>query len=240
MNDIHNVLWTSGWDSTYRVLELLLLEKQSVQPYYVVDHRRLSTSREIRAMDEIRRALEKHDEAAYKRLAPPILIQRSSILPNEQITRTYEALRTQGHFGDQYDWLTRMAHQHDIRKLELCVHSVDKFADFSKDPIFSVFSFPSLGLTKLDMRKRASEGGFLPLMEMTWFCHWPIRDKPCGYCNPCRYTREEGLDYRLPPQTWLREKEFRLRKWMRRMIATWSSRWKRFLCIFFSKPRVER
>ena len=29
------LLWTGGWDSTYRLLDLLLVQKQHVQPYYV-------------------------------------------------------------------------------------------------------------------------------------------------------------------------------------------------------------
>jgi len=35
-------------------------------------------------------------------------------------------------------------------------------------------------------------------MEMTWFCHRPVRGKPCGLCAPCVYTIEEGLARRVP------------------------------------------
>ena len=31
------------------------------------------------------------------------------------------------------------------------------------------------------------------MISKTWFCHNPIRGKPCGYCNSCMYTIEEGL-----------------------------------------------
>jgi hypothetical protein len=35
-------------------------------------------------------------------------------------------------------------------------------------------------------------------MELTWFCHRPIRGEPCGVCNPCIYTIQEGLGVRVP------------------------------------------
>lgn len=49
------------------------------------------------------------------------------------------------------------------------------------------------------MGKIAEENGFGSIMEMTWFCFAPTwRKTPCGYCNPCKYTREEGLGRRVP------------------------------------------
>jgi hypothetical protein len=35
-------------------------------------------------------------------------------------------------------------------------------------------------------------------MDMTWFCHTPVRGRPCGICAPCVYTIEEGLARRVP------------------------------------------
>ncbi len=31
-----NVLWTGGWDSTFRVLDLVLHQKATVQPHYLL------------------------------------------------------------------------------------------------------------------------------------------------------------------------------------------------------------
>ena len=31
------LLWTGGWDSTFRLLSLLLREQREVQPYYILD-----------------------------------------------------------------------------------------------------------------------------------------------------------------------------------------------------------
>ena len=48
------------------------------------------------------------------------------------------------------------------------------------------------------MRAEAQRAGLEPCMELTWFCHRPIDDEPCGVCNPCIYTIEEGLGDRVP------------------------------------------
>ena len=52
---VHRVLWTGGWDSTFRVLELVLHWKVSVEPHYVIFHP--SAPQEMAAMDAIRQAL---------------------------------------------------------------------------------------------------------------------------------------------------------------------------------------
>lgn len=43
------ILWTGGWDSTFRVVELSL-KNQTIQPLYCVDKNRKSIDKEIEAM----------------------------------------------------------------------------------------------------------------------------------------------------------------------------------------------
>jgi len=74
----------------------------------------------------------------------------------------------------------------------------EKFLDTDEYTIFGRFSFPILNLTKLDMNRLARERGWQEIMLQTWFCHRPVKDKPCGRCNPCRYTVEEGMGFRIP------------------------------------------
>jgi hypothetical protein len=45
--DVINLLWTGGWDPTYRLLELLLIEDQMVRPHYIVDPECESIANEI-------------------------------------------------------------------------------------------------------------------------------------------------------------------------------------------------
>ena len=49
-----NILWTSGWDSTFQLLNLLLVEKKQVQPYYIMFSQRKSLRRELQAIEEIK------------------------------------------------------------------------------------------------------------------------------------------------------------------------------------------
>ncbi len=67
--------------------------------------------------------------------------------------------------------------------------------------LFQQFRFPIFSCTKVEMQRVAREHGFADLMEMTWFCYSPTRRmEPCGRCNPCRYTAEEGLSRRILPR----------------------------------------
>ena len=47
------------------------------------------------------------------------------------------------------------------------------------------------------MRRYYIDNKYEDIMNLTWFCHTPIDGKPCGKCNPCRYTIEEGLRERF-------------------------------------------
>ena len=57
------IFWTSGWDSTFRVLQLLLVGRRRVQPYYLIADMRASSDVERARMDAIREALFKRDSS---------------------------------------------------------------------------------------------------------------------------------------------------------------------------------
>ncbi|MFO7857943.1 MAG: hypothetical protein R6V11_03385, partial [Ectothiorhodospiraceae bacterium] len=48
------VFWTGGWDSTFRVLDLVLHQGEHVVPFYVRDETRQSIEQETRVMDRLR------------------------------------------------------------------------------------------------------------------------------------------------------------------------------------------
>ncbi len=50
------LLWTGGWDSTFRLLHLVIVEGHAVQPYYMIDrlHYRPGVPEEQDAMRRIR------------------------------------------------------------------------------------------------------------------------------------------------------------------------------------------
>lgn len=219
------VLWTGGWDSTYRVLDLVINKKEKVQPFYVLDERRASTDMEIMTMERIKNMIVEIDPNYSNKITNTVTIDRSTIPENDSITNDYKRLREQSHLGDQYDWLARYTSDSGIFDLELCVHKDDTVEGFIKNDvkliqedndkyyklveepsqpelkIFSYYHYPLFDMTKLEMEEKAKESGFQHIMEATWFCHAPYKGKPCGMCNPCKYTREEGLGRRVPTLT---------------------------------------
>ncbi|UOQ94433.1 7-cyano-7-deazaguanine synthase [Halobacillus shinanisalinarum] len=238
----HNVLWTGGWDSTFRVLNLVIDKNEKVQPYYVLDPVRPSTEMELRTMASIKRQLEKDFPEARKNICSTIEIKKEDIPLSDDFTREYNKLASSDHLGDQYDWLGRYAISENLDHLELAVHLHDKVQGLIQDdaykvdeendhyyrvkeepsrPEYSIFHpyrFPLLELSKLDMEKAAKESGYQHLMEMTWFCHTPKKNgTPCGLCNPCKYTRNEGLQRRVPEPSKAEEFKYFLFKVKRRL-----------------------
>lgn len=222
---IHKVLWTGGWDSTFRVLDLILNKKTTVQPFYIFDENRLSTKMELYTMDLIKKMVANLDTELAENLLETQYINMVDIPTNSDITEAYEILAKQSHLGNQYDWLARYCDYNNITNIELCIHKDDTVEGFiNKDvklinteidhyyvlkekpsqeelKIFSYFHYPLFKFSKLDMEQKATESCFQHIMEETWFCHSPINNKPCGMCNPCKYTREEGLGRRVPNPT---------------------------------------
>lgn len=88
----HRVLWTGGWDSTYRVLDLVINKKRNIQPYYVLDERRKSTNMEIKTMEIIKEMIKYIDETASNRILETIYVNRDQIKENNNITNSYKLL----------------------------------------------------------------------------------------------------------------------------------------------------
>ena len=213
------MLWTGGWDSTFRLLDLTITQGREVQPHYVRDELRRSTGAELAAMDRILDALRaQYPEAAMRVRPVDSSATVASLPPDEVVTASLARLKEHGHLGDQYEWLARFAAEREIDGLELSIHRDDRAAGFldghvyvdgdahvlEDDPsnpdlaIFGRFRFPLFDITKVQMQGIATAAGWAHLLELTWFCHRPERGKPCGLCAPCRYTREEGLGRRVP------------------------------------------
>lgn len=218
-NEAANLLWTGGWDSTFRLLDLVLIRKRPVQPFYVVSPVRKSSELEISTMDKIRNLLyEKHPESRPL-LLPAVYKKVEEIKTDDAITQQYKRLAASQHLGNQYDFLARFADEAGIDALELSIHKDDHAQKFLQayvvkegdnyrlqdNPsyedlkLFKHFRFPILELTKLDMERIAAKHNFLDLLNETVFCHTPLKNgTPCGHCNPCRYTIAEGLKRRVP------------------------------------------
>jgi tRNA(Ile)-lysidine synthase TilS/MesJ len=216
---VARLLWTGGWDSTFRLLQLLLVEGRTVQPYYVIDRVKLRPggAAERRAMQTIREAFGKRHPQARDRLHPTIECSLEDVAPDARISNYYEQSLKFGFIGGQYEWLARFCAQRGIDDMELSIHRDDKarelianlidssrvrldarFAGDGRYELFKAFRFPLFDWSKEQMRAEARRAGFEQFMDLTWFCHRPIRGEPCGTCNPCIYTIQEGLGDRVP------------------------------------------
>jgi hypothetical protein len=219
-----NLLWTSGWDSTFQLLRLLLKYRLPVTPYYLEDSTRASAATELRAMQRIRETL--HDEFPETRelLRPLRTFGVAELGRDEEISEALRVVRTRSYIGSQYEWLALFCKQHGISEIELSVHVDDKvqallapfvrfgdqagkYRNFRVDPchagtaeymLFRYFSFPLFQIDKRAMAREAEREDWSWIMDMTWFCHRPVRGRPCGACAPCVYTIEEGLAWRVP------------------------------------------
>lgn len=139
------------------------------------------------------------------------------------ISLAWETLRKSDFFGSQYEWLACFATEH--QGIELSVHEddkavilINKYGKLKKcnDPvlgeynivdrkksdtnivkIFGDYPLPLVSWTKLKTKEYYLANGYEDVMNLTWFCYNPIKDKPCGTCNPCMYTIEEGMRERF-------------------------------------------
>lgn len=237
------LLWTGGWDSTFRLLQLLLVHNRMVQPYYIIDSDRLSTGIEIRTMKKIKRQLFEKHVKTRNLLLPTIFKELFDILLNQEVTARFERILKHNFMGSQYEWLARFCSEANIEEIELSIHIDDQAhkilesfviqADTEKDrcyklnkifrgsdeyELFRFFSFPIFNLTKPDIQNIARNEGFEDIMSLTWFCHKPrANSRPCGVCNPCIYTIEEGLGSRIPFLSRIRY-YLRIRSRVRRLL----------------------
>ncbi|WP_314035723.1 hypothetical protein [Dietzia sp. CH92] len=215
-----HILWTSGWDSTFCVVSALLDSDDLVQPWYVLDSDRRSSSIELKRMGELSEMIARDYPHAAERLLPVTVVRVGEIPRDRLVEEQYFALHSEYGIGGQYDWLARLAKWKNL-KLELSVlHGAGASGAFSEylkpamsgrykmaapedSPLelYERFLFPLYGRSKIDMADEARQRGFETIMNHTWFCFNPISGRPCGYCTPCRQAIEEGLGYRVPTRT---------------------------------------
>lgn len=219
-----NLLWTGGWDSTFRLLELLLLHRVQVVPHYLKDPTRASTQTELSTMARIGDHLREMYPQTRALLQPLRIAEVGDVAEDPEIAAALQEIRKRVFIGSQYAWLPAFCKQNGVVDMELGVHIDDKVqalvrpfamefehpagyrsirvdprhADSAEFRLFRYFGFPLFHLDKVRMGQRADAEGWGAIMDMTWFCHSPAHGRPCGICAPCVYTIEEGLAHRIP------------------------------------------
>lgn len=215
------LLWTGGWDSSFRLMQLLLLERRAVQPIYVLTPDRTTARLELRAIERMRDGLR-------PRLADPALLRPLQILlasdhrPTSWQRAAFDAIRARAHLGTQYLALAGVAETQGWRDVEVSVErytSPDGLSAWSRmlmdspgvlgqrpeAQLLKYWSFPVMHLTKEDMGQIAAQEGFLDLLRLRWFCHDPVGEKACGRCRPCRLANRDAVDFAPPALSLARE-----------------------------------
>ncbi len=224
MAKVNNVLWTGGWDSTFRVIKLYRLGV-TIQPIYVIDHNRASSKKELEVIKQLSNSIPLKFSKSKGQILPLKVIKRKDIPSNLFLKLLHKPLKSKKKIGKQYYWLACMIRKYKFANLEVSLHNedLDKFfhinqlikikdeklgiswvinpekVGFKRKHLFVNMRFPLAAITKPEMKTIAQENDFIDLMELTWFCH-KSNKKPCGNCNPCKQCIRDGFGYRLEQQ----------------------------------------
>ena len=217
-----NLLWTGGWDSTFRLLQILLIENKSVKPFYVIDHKRKSLDMELKAMSAIKLMLLNDYPFTRDLIYPTIYFNISDIMYNKAFTDIRPKVIGSYAKRSQDLWFIYLANYLGITDFEFCMEKQSytegefrpliltdsignghdcRLRDNLKDKDligYKCMRFPLLDLTKSDMKQIAADTGFLYILEKTWFCHFPKFGYPCGICFPCQLVMLNKLNDRMP------------------------------------------
>lgn len=229
-----NVLWTGGWDSTYRIVQLSR-EDCIIQPVYIINKRRESLKEEQRAINEIYSLLKEKKETIAVLLPVKELVRQDFVIPKE-ITNSYNNILKTRKIGSQYEWLAYASRliddleisfeksekpgatdlliesaKFDVIEDENPVMACYRLSDDNDLDVLNIFgrlNFPIniYNRTKQDFLEDFKKWDCLDIAEKTWFCSQPINGKPCGYCSPCRDVINEGLEFRMPEESMKRYK----------------------------------
>jgi len=186
---------------------------------------------ELNAIKNILEIIRDNKETKCEML-PLEYIKKDNRIDDKQISDAFKRLLLNDFMGSQYEWLGWFSNYH--KGIELSIHEDDKAIKIinkygrlklvsdkiignyyildennsSEDvsTVFKNYHFPLAKLTKLDMEKIYLQWDCKNIMNMTWFCFNPINGRPCGICNPCKYSIGEGMRWRFTKMALLRYK----------------------------------
>ncbi len=222
-NSVVNIFWTGGWDSTFRILQLLITKKRNVQPFYIIDQERKSLNAEFKAMSAIKSALFERYPYTKKLLRPTIIRNLSEMNSDQNSLSDLKQIAKSYSLGCQYSWQAYYCNEIGVNDMELStqkpgstyelVSNESIFLTEGDDSFYAIdkqskesdlytllkyFRFPLLEYTKIEMYQEALDSGYEDILELTWFCHRPIHgNMACGTGRPCCIVLEQGLGRRV-------------------------------------------
>lgn len=205
------VFWTGGYDSTYRLCELLIVEQKIVRPVYVaynLDSSHISDFwvrknrlQEYEAMEKVRQYIIQKFPFTKKRFLPTWYITEDIHNPHFDKKFLKLNLFPKKRAVHQYMHLSKIAYHHkiyiDIGVLGL--HSKSKFAKFlnknvslrgqlgvDKEHPLHYLRFPLLRQSKKNLCSYSKQNMFSEILQMSWSCWFPKDNEVCGKCPMCR------------------------------------------------------
>ncbi|MEL1241952.1 adenine nucleotide alpha hydrolase family protein [Flavobacterium flavipallidum] len=219
MNSI-NLLWTSGWDSTFRLLQIILIEKKTVQPIYIIDKTRKSLKVELERIELIKGKIKQLYPESYQYILPVWYVDEEITINNE-IAESSKYINSFIRLGKQYSWLAQFCKNHKLNNIEisndknlnknsLTYFLMNNYIETNYESttnkekynhthtVFQYFSFPVAKISKREMLHITRDNKWDAIMNLTWFCHKPKNKKPCGRCVPCINVIKKGMGFRIP------------------------------------------
>ena len=229
-------MWTGGWDSSFRVIQLSRVNGVSIQGIYISGDGRGSEEKEINAINTIIEMLNIRKETRAE-LRPLQIIDKKDIPVNKDISDAYDRIRKEIKIGTQYDWLARFANINQGVELGAVLpdgefsgvrETIERYGGFTKDgdtykldiakatddckKIFGNFEFPLAFTKETAMVEIIKEWGYEDIMSHIWFCHTPYKGRVCGVCRPCEQKMEGNMDFLLPKDAQKRYKKTKVLK----------------------------
>lgn len=228
-----SLMWTGGWDSTFRLVELSF-EEVNVFPVYILEPNRKSKDIELLRMGQILEAL-RNKPLTKANIHDVEIVKLESIAKDDEITQAYRLIHEKTHLGSQHEWLAWLGKTKPGMEIGTeagnpeTSHIIDAIETFGKltiengvgrlDPqestkegmlVLGWFTYPLITRTERDMLQQIRQWGYEDIMQNIWFCHGPIKGKPCGLCHPCDVKMESGMQFLLPKKAQQRYKMRRL------------------------------
>ena len=212
---VYDLLWTGGFDSTFRLCQLAKEEKM-VQPYYIMNPQRHSTALEIKAQQNILDFL--NQKGLGNTILPVQYVELNSIPFNIEISNSFETIQKKFFMLPQFRWLSAFSKMH--KGIELCnekpprsvsaIHNIfywkatlknDEFGRTVLDKeksdatiffFFGDFSYPILDKTEIEMFSLLKEWGLADVIDLIRFCDME-QEEPCGICPCCVGKWDVGI-----------------------------------------------
>ena len=221
-----NVFWTSGLDSTFRIVELAASEGHIIQPWYIIDEKRRSSRIEMKRIRKMTHLI-RENKATKSELKDLKVVNLADVVIPDKISAIYPEIREKYSLGNQYIWLSAFLESAGLEvevaaelphtgissallgECEMELEGDGADACFRVEPessseagklLFSRMLFPHHIWTiyKQDEMNEMIALGYEDVFKLTWFCHRPVFGMPCGHCHPCKDVIRDGLGWRIP------------------------------------------